>query len=72
MKFILLSLISMYQFISPAINQLLGIKSMCRYTPTCSAYAKQTIEKQGVIKGVQLAIRRFLNCQPFSKSYGNI
>lgn len=72
MKFILLSLISTYQFISPAINQLLGIKSMCRYTPTCSAYAKQSVEKHGVLKGVQLAMRRLLSCQPFSKSYGHI
>lgn len=73
MKFILISFITGYQrIISPLMKQVLGIKDMCRYSPTCSEYAKQVIIQYGAFKGTHLAVRRLLTCQPFSKSYGNI
>lgn len=37
----------------------------CRYTPTCSVYAMQAIEKYGFIKGSFLAVKRLLRCNPF-------
>ena len=37
----------------------------CRYTPTCSAYAQEAIEKYGARKGGYLALRRVLRCHPF-------
>jgi putative membrane protein insertion efficiency factor len=37
----------------------------CRYTPTCSAYAQEAIEKYGAAKGAWLALRRLLRCHPF-------
>ncbi len=42
----------------------------CRFTPTCSAYALEAIEKYGTIKGGYLALRRILRCHPFSKKSG--
>jgi len=39
----------------------------CRYTPTCSAYALEALEKYGAAKGSFLAIRRILRCHPFQK-----
>ncbi|MBQ1271221.1 MAG: membrane protein insertion efficiency factor YidD [Clostridia bacterium] len=39
----------------------------CCYTPTCSQYALEAIEKYGAIKGGFLAFRRILRCNPFSK-----
>lgn len=42
----------------------------CRFTPTCSAYAIQAIEKYGALKGSYLAIRRILRCHPLYK--GNL
>ena len=42
---------------------------MCRFTPTCSEYAKQAISKYGVLKGLFLSIKRILKCHPFGK-YG--
>lgn len=66
MKTSLIVLISFYQnILSPLLHQLLGTKTMCRYSPTCSQYAKQMIEKHGVLKGSIFAIKRFLSCQPF-------
>ena len=32
----------------------------CRFTPTCSEYAKQALRKHGPIKGLSLAIWRIL------------
>ncbi|MEW6095161.1 MAG: membrane protein insertion efficiency factor YidD [bacterium] len=37
----------------------------CRFFPSCSHYAYQAITKYGVMKGLQLAIVRFLKCHPF-------
>jgi uncharacterized protein len=37
----------------------------CRFTPTCSEYAIQAIEKYGALRGVYLGTRRLLRCHPF-------
>lgn len=63
MKKIILKLINLYQ-ITP-----LASHKMCRFTPTCSEYAKQAITKYGVLKGIFLSIKRILKCHPFGK-YG--
>lgn len=63
MKKIILKLINLYQ-ITP-----LSSHKMCRFTPTCSEYAKQAITKYGVLKGIFLSIKRILKCHPFGK-YG--
>jgi hypothetical protein len=39
----------------------------CRYTPTCSEYAMEAVERYGVIRGTGMAIARVLRCHPFSK-----
>ena len=39
----------------------------CIYTPTCSAYAIEALEKHGALKGSFLTIWRILRCNPFSK-----
>ena len=37
----------------------------CRYTPTCSNYAIEAIEKYGSIYGSWLAFKRILRCNPW-------
>ena len=39
----------------------------CRFTPTCSPYALEALEKYGAVKGSWLALRRILRCHPFHK-----
>ena len=39
----------------------------CRYSPTCSEYAVEVIEKYGIIRGVPLAAKRVLSCNSFFK-----
>ncbi|MFW5668562.1 MAG: membrane protein insertion efficiency factor YidD [Acetivibrio ethanolgignens] len=56
-------LIKLYRkFISP-----LKGRPSCIYTPTCSLYAIQALEKYGIFKGSYLAISRILRCHPFHK-----
>jgi putative membrane protein insertion efficiency factor len=37
---------------------------VCRYEPTCSAYALEAIDTHGALKGMALAARRILTCHP--------
>lgn len=54
------SLIALYQkLVSPSMG------ANCRYRPTCSSYARQAIERFGVVKGGWLAMRRLGRCHPF-------
>ena len=39
----------------------------CRYTPTCSEYAMEAVERHGVAVGSFLALRRVLSCHPFAR-----
>ena len=39
----------------------------CRYTPTCSEYAIEAIERRGVLVGGFLAAKRVLSCNPLSR-----
>jgi uncharacterized protein len=60
-KRLLLSPIAAYQrWISP------GMPRRCRYEPTCSAYAADSIRRFGPIRGLLLASWRLLRCNPFS------
>lgn len=36
----------------------------CRYTPTCSVYAIEAIEKYGALRGGWMALKRILRCNP--------
>lgn len=40
----------------------------CRFTPTCSEYARQALLKHGPIKGLWLAIKRIARCHPWGGS----
>lgn len=67
MKKFLILIIGFYQsFISVILKNILGIDRMCRFSPTCSEYAKITISKEGVLTGIKKSTIRILKCQPFS------
>ena len=58
---LLLALIGLYRrFISPMIGP------HCRFTPTCSAYGLEAIQRHGPWKGGWLTVRRLLRCHPFT------
>jgi len=44
------------------------LPNSCRYTPTCSQYAVEALQKYGLFKGGWLAFRRILRCHPWGGS----
>lgn len=62
MKVIVLALIDGYRLL---LSPILG--GQCRYTPTCSAYAREAVLKHGAWKGMLLGLRRILSCHPFHR-----
>ena len=61
MKYIVIFLIKGYQRIP------LSWHNYCKYKPTCSEYAIGVLEEWGFIKGMYLAIKRIIRCNPHSK-----
>ena len=62
MKRFMLWGIGMYQkYLSPL------KRTRCPYSPTCSQYSKEAIEKYGALKGGLLAVWRILRCNPLFK-----
>ena len=56
-------LIRLYQsYISPF------FKPQCRYQPTCSQYAIESLDRFGLLKGTYLLLLRILRCNPLFKS----
>ena len=58
----LLALITFYQrWLSPL------TPPCCGFVPTCSAYAREVVERHGLMRGLGLATRRLLKCHPFHR-----
>lgn len=61
LRLLLIGLVMLYRrVISPA------LPPTCRYHPSCSAYALDSLQTHGVVKGVALAGWRLLRCNPFT------
>jgi putative membrane protein insertion efficiency factor len=62
MKTLLLAMIRFYRkCISPY------TPPSCRFSPTCSQYGLEAIEKYGALKGGWLTVKRLCRCHPFYK-----
>jgi len=60
MKYVLVFLITLYQkLLSP------WLPPSCRYTPSCSQYAREALLKHGLFRGLFLAAKRLSRCHPF-------
>lgn len=60
---IFILLIRFYQLsISPILGQ------NCRYSPTCSQYSIEAINKYGALKGGWMALKRIFSCHPWGGS----
>ncbi len=57
---LVIGLVRLYQiFLSPLIG------NQCRFTPTCSNYMIQAIEKYGVLRGMWKGMLRVMRCHPW-------
>lgn len=62
MKKFLLLIINLYQnFISAILKNILGVSSMCKFSPTCSEYTKQMIKQHGFL-GILMGVKRIGRC----------
>ena len=59
-----IAVLAALRFYKSAVSPLLP--PACRYTPTCSEYAIEAVDRHGVLRGSLLAARRVLLCNPFS------
>lgn len=61
MRYLLIGLLKAYRLV---VSPLYG--NVCRYYPSCSAYALRAVEVHGALKGTWLAGRRLLRCHPWA------
>jgi uncharacterized protein len=62
----LILIIRIYQFtLSPLLAVALGPSGHCRFTPSCSQYAREAIRLHGAMRGGFLAGRRLCRCHPW-------
>ena len=61
MKYVLIGFLKLYRL---TVSPLYG--NVCRYYPSCSAYALRAVEVHGAVKGTYLAARRLLRCHPWT------
>lgn len=61
MKYVLIGLLKVYRLV---ISPLYG--NVCRYYPSCSAYALRAVQVHGAIRGSWLAARRVGRCHPWA------
>ncbi len=60
MKYIALGLLRLYKFVLSPL-----LPAACRYQPTCSEYARESVERYGALRGTVMAARRLSRCHPF-------
>ena len=61
MKYVLIGLLKAYRLV---ISPLYG--NVCRYYPSCSAYALRAVQVHGAVRGSWLAARRVGRCHPWT------
>lgn len=61
MKYVLIAFMKVYRAV---ISPLYG--NVCKFYPSCSAYALEALQIHGAVKGSWLAIKRLVRCHPWS------
>lgn len=61
MRRLLIRLIGLYQYLLSPL-----MPPTCRFTPSCSQYAREVISKHGAWRGIWLSIKRVIRCNPWN------
>jgi uncharacterized protein len=62
MKWLLLAVIRLYQLLVSPMLAVLGAR--CRFHPSCSEYARESVRRHGALRGGGRAIVRLARCHP--------
>jgi putative membrane protein insertion efficiency factor len=60
MRFLMIFVVRAYQVVLSPL-----LPPSCRYTPSCSNYAIEALQKHGALRGGWLAAKRIARCHPF-------
>lgn len=60
-----LTMVYAYRAFSGALFGALGLRTCCRFIPSCSHYMEESIKNQGLVAGGWKGFRRLLRCHPF-------
>lgn len=60
-------LLRLYQCSFPLIREVFFLNTGCLFVPSCSDYARESVERFGVLRGALLGFRRILRCHPFCR-----
>lgn len=60
MRLILIKLVNVYQYLVSPLTP-----PSCRFTPTCSHFACEALQRYGVLKGTFLSVKRIFRCNPW-------
>ncbi|MCK9530887.1 MAG: membrane protein insertion efficiency factor YidD [Gammaproteobacteria bacterium] len=60
MRRLVILLIGAYRYL---LSPFLGAN--CRFTPTCSAYAQEAVDRYGILRGGWMSLRRLSRCHPW-------
>ena len=58
-------ILSSIRFYKRCISPWLG--NVCRFTPSCSEYTYEAVQRYGVLRGMWLGLKRIVRCQPFGR-----
>lgn len=70
LQHLLTGIIRLYRWlVSPVLTRIFNPNGLCRFNPSCSEYALQSIQTHGALRGSWLAFKRILRCNPWG-SFG--
>ncbi|HEY1171572.1 MAG TPA: membrane protein insertion efficiency factor YidD [Verrucomicrobiae bacterium] len=70
LQHLLIGIVRLYRWLlSPVLTQLFNPNGLCRFNPSCSEYALQSLQIHGAFRGSWLAFKRILRCNPWG-SFG--
>lgn len=64
---LILWLLKCYRLVSPAKRLLFGLNAGCRFSPTCSEYAMESVKKYGLWRSLPRILRRICRCNPLGR-----
>lgn len=67
MAFLLRIPIHLYRWILSPMLHALCVGSGCRFHPSCSAYALESLKMHGSLRGTLLSLKRIAKCHPWGE-----